>query len=72
LKGGYQFILKNAMEMAAPEFGVAPQQPNCFGLRREAKRHAALAALLAVEKRCRRRALPPHSKILAGFDDSDG
>jgi hypothetical protein len=36
-----------------------------FGVRREAKRHAALEALSAVEKRCRRCALPPQSKILA-------
>jgi hypothetical protein len=33
-----------------------------FGLRREAERHAALEALPAVEKRCRRFALPAHSK----------
>src|ERR1700690_2379885 len=50
-------------------------QPIFFGLRREAKRHTALEALSAVEKRCRRSApvfaalrlgrLPPQSKILA-------
>jgi len=36
-----------------------------FGVRREAKHHAALAGRLAVEKRCRRCALPPQSKPLA-------
>ena len=36
-----------------------------FGLRREAKRHAALETLPAVGKRCRRFALPPQSKIFA-------
>jgi hypothetical protein len=50
---------------------VAEPQPNLFGLRREAKRHAALEALSAVEKRCRRCALPPQSKILAAHNDSD-
>jgi len=38
---------------------------------RETKRHAALEALPAVEKRCRRRALPPQSKILAVRGVSD-
>ena len=47
------------------------RQPNLFGLRREAKRHAALEARSAVEKRCRRCALPPQSKILAIRDDHD-
>src|ERR1039458_8825037 len=42
-----------------------------FGVRREAKRHAAFSALVGVPKRCRRCALPPHSKILAAPDDSD-
>jgi len=50
---------------------AAKPQPKKIGLRREAKRHAALEALSAVEKRCRRCALPPHSKILAAHDDSD-
>ena len=34
-----------------------------FGLRREAKRHAALGGCVPVQKRCRRCALPPQSKI---------
>jgi hypothetical protein len=49
----------------------AKTQPNLFGLRREAKRHAALEALSAVEKRCRRCALPPQSKILSVLEDFD-
>jgi len=36
-----------------------------FGLRREAERHAAMKALFMVEKRCRRFALPPQSKIFS-------
>jgi hypothetical protein len=47
---------------AKPQRGEAAT--NLFGLRREAKRHAALEALSAVEKQCRRCALPPQSKIL--------
>ena len=43
-----------------------------FGVRREAKRHVALAGLPALEKRCRRCALPPQSKILAVRVGSDG
>jgi hypothetical protein len=38
-----------------------------FGVRREAKRHAAFTSLASVSKRCRRCALPPQSKILAAF-----
>ena len=37
-------------------------QPKGFGLRREAKRYAALEWSVATEKRCRRCALPPQSK----------
>ncbi len=36
-----------------------------FGLRREAKRHAALGSIRPYEKRCRRCALPPQSKSLS-------
>ena len=50
---------------------AAKPQPNYFGLRREAERHAALEALLAAEKRCRRCALPPQSKILAAREALD-
>jgi len=39
-----------------------PPQQVSFGLRREAKRHAALEGVVAIEKRCRRCALPPQSK----------
>jgi hypothetical protein len=49
----------------------AEAQGTFFGVRREAKRHDALEALFAVEKRCRRCALPPQSKIHAMRDDSD-
>src|SRR5690349_21095776 len=35
---------------------------NRLGLRREAKRHAAFERLYDRRKRCRRYALPPHSK----------
>jgi len=47
-------------------------QPKSFGLRREAQRHAALAALSAIGKRCRRFALPPQSKMVAARGDLDG
>ena len=47
-------------------------QPNPFGLRREAERHAALEARPAAEKRCRRFALPPQSKTLAASGSSHG
>jgi hypothetical protein len=50
----------------------AKPQANLFGLRREAKRHAALETLSAVEKRCRRCALPPQSKIFAARKGSNG
>jgi hypothetical protein len=40
-----------------------------FGLRREAERHAAMETLFTVEKRCRRFALPPQSKIFAAHED---
>jgi hypothetical protein len=36
-----------------------------FGLRREAQRHAAFGGWWTCEKRCRRYALPPHSKSLS-------
>jgi hypothetical protein len=39
--------------------------PTGFGLRREAKRHAALGTRRALGKRCRRSALPPHSISLS-------
>jgi len=42
-----------------------------YGLRREAQCHAALEALPQVEKRYRRSALPPQSRILAAHDDGD-
>ena len=47
--------------------GAADAATKLFGLRREAKRHAAFTAWVGVPKRCRRCALPPHSKILAAF-----
>ena len=75
---GNPFILNSAVDIAAREHSAAQPQPNLFGLRREPRKHsghAALEALSAVEKRCRRYApvfaalrlgrLPPHSKILA-------
>ena len=43
---------------------VNKSRPSPFGLRWEAKRHTALEALASAEKRCRRCALPPQSKIL--------
>ena len=59
-------------------------QANFFGLRREAKlvakrpvvtvvliSHAAWDGEFAIEKRCRRCALPPQSKIFARCEDSD-
>ena len=56
--------------LAKGELGVAKPHPNRFGLRREAKRHAALEAVSAAEKRCRRCALPPQSKIFPAREDS--
>ena len=50
---------------------AAELQPSVFGLRREAKRHAALEALSPAEKRCRRCALPPQSKIITVFEGFD-
>jgi hypothetical protein len=41
-----------------------------FGLRQEAKRHAAFTVLAKVPKRCRRYALPPHSKMACCFAPS--
>src|ERR1017187_3877209 len=38
-----------------------------FGLRREAQRHAAFGGWRTCEKRCRRYALPPHSKSLSNM-----
>jgi hypothetical protein len=46
-----------------PRRSAAEPKPNLFGLRREAKRHAALEVATTVQKRCRRCALPPQSKI---------
>jgi hypothetical protein len=43
-----------------------------FGLRQEAKRHAALEALSVVEKRCRRCALPPQSKFSSSVREVAG
>src|ERR1017187_5927546 len=83
MTGLIAFKLERCRRNSTQRHGAAKPQPNLFGLRREAKRHAALEALSAVEKRCRRcppsavllrrtGALPPQSKILAVFEDSDG
>ena len=48
---------------------MAKPQPNLFGLRREAERHAALELHAASRKRCRRFALLPQSKIIAADRD---
>jgi hypothetical protein len=45
----------------------AEAQSKLFGVRREAKRHAALEALSAVESGVAAGALPPQSKILASL-----
>jgi hypothetical protein len=58
------FNAKTQRRQGAKGHSAAKPQPNLFGLRREAKRHAALEVLSAVEKRCRRCALPPQSEIL--------
>ncbi len=62
---GNPFILNSAVDIAAREHSAAQPQPNLFGLRREPRKHsghAALEALSAVEKRCRR--CPPSAVLL--------
>jgi hypothetical protein len=54
--------------MNTDELGAVDAATKIFGLRQEAKRHAAFAALVDIPKRCRRCAMPPHSKILAAKD----
>jgi hypothetical protein len=66
---GRGFFLKGILQSQRTQHGAAAT--SFFVLRRETKRHAALEALPAVEKRCRRRALPPQSKILAVRGVSD-
>ena len=56
------FISRNS---AGARAGDATAQRNYFGLRREAKRHAALKVPSTIEKRCRRCALPSQSKVAA-------
>ena len=43
-----------------------------FGVRREAKRHAAFGSRTTLEKRCRRCALPPHSRSLSSLREVAG
>src|ERR1017187_5727938 len=65
MTGLIAFKLERCRRNSTQRHGAAEPQPNLFGLRREAKRHAALEVLSAVEKRCRRCALPPQSKFLS-------
>jgi len=52
------------------EKGNRREKAKPFGVRREAKCHAALEAPSAIQKRCRRCALPPQSTILAAREDA--
>ena len=52
-------LARRAFDKVAPS---GCERTNYFGLRREAKRHAAFGHRRMHEKRCRRCALPPHSK----------
>lgn len=61
--------MKNIAQMITMEPDRDEAGASDFGLRREAKRHAALefgTVTASKKKRCRRCALPPHSKIF-GF-----
>jgi hypothetical protein len=49
-------------QMNADKSNTACAATADFGLRREAKRHAAFGVILSHEKRCRRFALPAQSK----------
>jgi hypothetical protein len=49
-----------------------PTSDTAFGLRREAKRHAALAEMRMKGRRCRRCALPPQSKFSPCVNETAG